>query len=78
MNVDLSPAPGDSLLLTDLYQLNMLQAYRDADIERTAIFEFFVRRLPPRLRALEAERPYPVHIASELKELAAKLDRECG
>ena len=22
--------PGDSLLLTDLYQLNMLQAYRDA------------------------------------------------
>jgi nicotinate phosphoribosyltransferase len=35
--------PGDSLLLTDLYQLNMLQAYRDAGM---TAFEFFVRKLP--------------------------------
>src|SRR5918995_1779905 len=39
--------PGDSLLLTDLYQLNMLQAYRDAGMTATAVFEFFVRKLPP-------------------------------
>jgi hypothetical protein len=39
--------PGDSLLLTDLYQLNMLQAYRDAGMSAAAVFEFFVRRLPP-------------------------------
>jgi nicotinate phosphoribosyltransferase len=38
--------PGDSLLLTDLYQLNMLQAYRDAGMTATAVFEFFVRKLP--------------------------------
>jgi nicotinate phosphoribosyltransferase len=39
--------PGSSLLLTDLYQLNMLQAYRDAGMTATAVFEFFVRKLPP-------------------------------
>jgi nicotinate phosphoribosyltransferase len=39
--------PGDSLLLTDLYQLNMLQAYRDAGMTATAVFEFFIRKLPP-------------------------------
>jgi nicotinate phosphoribosyltransferase len=38
--------PGDSLLLTDLYQLNMLQAYRDAGMTAPAVFEFFVRKLP--------------------------------
>lgn len=34
-------------LLTDLYQLTMLQAYVEAGMEGTAVFEFFVRRLPP-------------------------------
>jgi nicotinate phosphoribosyltransferase len=38
--------PGDSLLLTDLYQLNMLQAYRDAGMTAIAVFEFFIRKLP--------------------------------
>jgi len=38
---------GSALLLTDLYQLNMLQAYRDAGMTATAVFEFFVRKLPP-------------------------------
>lgn len=33
-------------LLTDLYQLTMLQAYRDRQIEEIAVFEFFVRKLP--------------------------------
>jgi nicotinate phosphoribosyltransferase len=38
---------GSAMLLTDLYQLNMLQAYRDAGMRATAVFEFFVRKLPP-------------------------------
>ena len=38
--------PSESLLLTDLYQLNMMQAYFDAGMTETAVFEFFVRRLP--------------------------------
>lgn len=36
-----------SLLLTDLYQLTMLQAYFDQGMQDTAVFEFFVRKLPP-------------------------------
>lgn len=36
----------NSLLMTDLYQLNMMQAYLDAGMEETAAFEFFVRKLP--------------------------------
>lgn len=36
-----------SLLLTDLYQLTMLEAYFDRGMTDTAVFEFFVRRLPP-------------------------------
>ena len=37
-----------TLLLTDLYQLNMMKAYLDHQQTRTAVFEFFVRKLPPR------------------------------
>jgi nicotinate phosphoribosyltransferase len=33
-------------LLTDLYQLTMLQAYYENGLEDTAVFEFFCRRLP--------------------------------
>jgi nicotinate phosphoribosyltransferase len=40
--------PANSLLLTDLYQLNMIQAYLDRGETRTAVFEFFVRKLPAR------------------------------
>lgn len=35
-------------LLTDLYQLNMIQAYLDHRQTKTAVFEFFVRKLPSR------------------------------
>src|SRR5207342_297242 len=35
-------------LITDLYQLNMLQAYLEVGETGTAVFEFFVRRLPAR------------------------------
>ncbi len=36
-----------SPLLTDLYQLNMAEAYLARGMTRPAVFEFFVRRLPP-------------------------------
>jgi len=42
----LDPGP----LLTDLYQLNMIQAYLDHDETNPAVFEFFVRSLPARRR----------------------------
>lgn len=35
-----------SVLLTDLYQLTMLDAYYRLGMEKPAVFEFFVRRLP--------------------------------
>jgi nicotinate phosphoribosyltransferase len=35
-----------SILLTDLYQLTMLQAYYDRGMEDVAVFEFFVRKVP--------------------------------
>ncbi len=37
-----------SPLLTDLYQLNMIEAYLAEGETKTAVFELFVRRLPPR------------------------------
>ncbi len=43
-----------SPLLTDLYQLNMLQAYLDHGHTGSAVFEFFIRTLPPRRRFLIA------------------------
>ncbi len=36
-----------SLLLTDLYQLTMLQGYYERGMNETAAFEFFVRKLRP-------------------------------
>jgi nicotinate phosphoribosyltransferase len=38
--------PSSSILLTDLYQLTMVQAYLDQGMTDRAVFEFFVRRLP--------------------------------
>ncbi|HVZ51826.1 MAG TPA: nicotinate phosphoribosyltransferase [Pseudolabrys sp.] len=40
--------PSTSPLTTDLYELNMVQAYLDRGEDKEAVFEFFVRRLPPR------------------------------
>lgn len=42
--MDLTKTP----LLTDLYQLNMMQAYFETGRMEIAVFEFFVRRLPER------------------------------
>jgi nicotinate phosphoribosyltransferase len=38
--------PARSLLLTDLYELAMYEAYLDAGMTEPAVFEFFVRKLP--------------------------------
>lgn len=46
--------PQSSPLLTDLYQLTMLQAYFDEGMDETAVFEFFVRDLPPQRNFLMA------------------------
>ena len=35
-------------LLTDLYQINMIQAYLESGETKSAVFEFFVRKLPTR------------------------------
>jgi len=37
---------GNSLLLTDLYELSMLEAYAGYGMTGTAVFELFVRKLP--------------------------------
>ncbi len=47
----LNPA---SALLTDLYQLTMLQVYFESLMNKTAVFEFFVRKLPPQRHFLIA------------------------
>ena len=38
--------PGSSPLLTDHYQLMMMQSYLEQGMEETAVFELFVRKLP--------------------------------
>ena len=43
-----------SPLTTDLYELNMVQAYLDRGEDKEAVFEFFVRRLPERRNFLVA------------------------
>ena len=42
--------PGASALLTDLYQLTMLQTYYEHGMTETAVYELFFRRLPPKAR----------------------------
>ncbi|MEW6689220.1 MAG: nicotinate phosphoribosyltransferase [Pseudomonadota bacterium] len=46
--------PLASPLLTDLYELTMLQAYFEQGMTETAVFELFVRELPPRRNFLVA------------------------
>lgn len=44
----------ESALLTDLYELTMLQAYFERGMNQTAVFEFFVRHLPQQRNFLMA------------------------
>src|SRR5690606_3378109 len=41
-------------LLTDLYQLTMMQAYLEEGMADTSVFELFVRKLPPERNFLVA------------------------
>jgi nicotinate phosphoribosyltransferase len=67
-----------SLLLTDLYQLTMLQAYWQHRMNDVAVFELFVRKLPPERRfmvaaGLESALDFIEHArfdAAELKWIA--------
>jgi nicotinate phosphoribosyltransferase len=38
--------PLSSPLLTDLYQFTMMESYLQSDMDKTAVFEFYVRKLP--------------------------------
>ncbi len=44
----------NSALLTDLYELTMMQGYVEADMMEDAVFDLFVRRLPPQRNFLIA------------------------
>ena len=46
--------PSRSALLTDLYELTMAQVYVEQQMDQPAVFEFFVRRLPPHRNFLVA------------------------
>lgn len=64
-----------SVLLTDLYQLTMLQGYFHQGMEETAVFEFFIRRLPPeRNFFLAAGLEQAVDFLEDLAFTADELD----
>jgi len=58
-----------SPLFTDLYQLAMLQAYHAYGLTRTAVFELFVRTLPPRA-LVEPEVALLLDVDREYRKLA--------
>jgi nicotinate phosphoribosyltransferase len=65
----------ESPLLTDLYQLNMMQAYLDRGETGTAVFEFFSRTLPPRRGfLLAAGLEQALDYLENLRFAAADLD----
>lgn len=67
--------PTTSALTTDLYELNMIQAYLDRGENKTAVFEFFVRRLPARRNFLLAAGLDDVLVYLEtLRFSAAEID----
>lgn len=64
-----------SALLTDLYQLTMLQGYFDQRMEETAVFEFFVRKLPrSRNFLIAAGLEQALEFLESLRFTAAELD----
>jgi nicotinate phosphoribosyltransferase len=62
----------NSALLTDMYQLTMLQGYYEQGMEEIAVFEFFVRKLPKNRAYLVASGLEQV--LSYLKELRFSPD----
>lgn len=68
-----------SVLLTDLYQLTMLQAYFDQGMTDTAVFEFFVRKLPAgRNFLLAAGLAQVLDFLSDLRFTEKELDWMAG
>ena len=64
-----------SALLTDLYQINMMQAYLDHGETKTAVFEFFVRSLPARRGfLLAAGLEQALDYLEDLRFSAAEID----
>jgi len=64
-----------SALLTDLYQINMIQAYLDHGETKTAVFEFFVRNLPARRGFLVAAGlEQALDYLEDLRFSAAEID----
>lgn len=78
MGAPLAPGALDgsvSALLTDLYQLNMLQAYLESGHTRTAAFELFFRKLPAtRGFLMAAGLEQAVDFLENLSFSAAELD----
>jgi nicotinate phosphoribosyltransferase len=67
--------PSTSPLLTDLYELNMVQAYLDRAEGGEAVFEFFVRRLPARRSfLLAAGLADAIEYLTTLQFSAAEID----
>jgi nicotinate phosphoribosyltransferase len=79
--------PCSSVLLTDLYQLTMVQAYVEEGMMDTAVFEFFVRRLPAQRGFLMAagleqvldflEQLHVSHAELEWLESTGRFSRSC-
>ncbi|BCX82226.1 nicotinate phosphoribosyltransferase [Methylomarinovum caldicuralii] len=64
-----------SVLLTDLYQLTMLQGYWHEGMAETAVFELFVRKLPPgRNFLVAAGLEQALDYLENLRFTAAELD----
>src|SRR5665647_564552 len=66
-------------LLTDLYQLTMLQAYADRGMNQPASFEFFVRKLPaPRNFLMAAGLEQVLDFLGDLRFSAEEIDWLAG
>jgi nicotinate phosphoribosyltransferase len=69
----------ESVLLTDLYQLTMLQAYHAEGMNDTAAFEFFVRKMPEKRNfLLAAGLEQAVEFLENLHFTAEELDWLAG
>lgn len=64
-----------SLLLTDLYQLSMMEVYARHGMQQSAVFELFVRKLPTRRRFLMVAGLEPlVQFLEQMRYSAEELE----
>ncbi|RCV91672.1 nicotinate phosphoribosyltransferase [Billgrantia montanilacus] len=70
---------GDLVLLTDLYQLTMLQAYWKESMQERATFSLFFRKLPPTRRfMLACGQQHAAALASRLRFSSSALSQLAG